>query len=62
MKQSCMSGFFASMVSKSHETQRPSRLPFAQNPRGLDRRHVPCKGAYMEAKEQKSHTRSDIFG
>jgi len=34
----------------------------AQTPRGLDRRRIPCKGAYMEAKEQKSHTRSDIFG
>ncbi len=54
MKQSCMSGSFASKYSNRTKRNARQGCPDgAQTPRGLDRRRVPCKGAYMEAKEQK---------
>ena len=58
MKQSCMSGSFASKVFESHETRAPVKVALT-----ACRTRAACAAAepraeatYMEAKEQKSHT------
>jgi len=59
-----MSGSFASTVSKSHETRASVKaILTARRTRATWTAAASrAEATYMEAKEQKSHTSSDIFG
>jgi len=57
-----MSGSFASMLSKSHETPVKATLTARRTRATWTAAASRAEATYMEAKEQKSHASSDIFG